>query len=163
MMKTMKNKKTDDRQMSIFAYLKPEAPPQPGSMNISMALRQSISEGIKHSNMDRIDICSAIYKLTGLEVSKSSLDNWSAESRCFSNDCIDTNGNKRWGIPAEVLSAFCFVTGYWEPLYIVVEAGQHKALKGKDIVRARIGLLKEEISKKQKEQRELEKALLESK
>lgn len=157
-----KNRKIDDRQMNIFAFLRPEVPPQPGSMNISMRLRQEISAGIKHSGMDRIDICAAIYRLTGIEVSKSTLDGWSAESRCITNECVDMNGNKRWGIPAEVLAAFCFVTGYWEPLHTVVEAGQYKALKGKDVARARLGLLKEEIAKKQKEQKELEKALVES-
>ncbi len=156
------NKSIDDKQMDIFALLKPSEPPAPGSMNISMRLRQSISAGIKHSGMDRIDICAGIYKLTGIEVSKSTLDGWSAESRCINGDCIDTNSNKRWGIPAEVLAAFCQVTGWWEPLHIVVEAGQHKALKGKDIVRARLGLLKEEMGKLQKEHKELEKRLVEA-
>lgn len=155
-----KNIKIDDRQMNIFAFLKPDISPQPGSMNISMRLRQSISAGIKHSGKDRIDICAGIYKLTNIEVSKSTLDSWSAESRCISNDCLDMNGNKRWGIPAEVLAAFCFVADYWEPLHIVVEAGHHKALKGKDVVRARMGLLKEEIAKKNIELKDLEKALL---
>lgn len=155
-------RKIDDRQMNIFAFLKPEAPPEPGSMNISLQLRQAISEGIRHSGMDRIDICAGIYKLTGIEVSKSTLDGWSAESRCISSDCIDTNGNKRWGIPAEVLAAFCVVTDYWKPLYIVVESGQHKALKGKDVVRAELGLLKEEQVRLQRRQKELEKALVDA-
>ncbi len=160
----MSKKKTpiDARQMNIFTLLKPETPPQPGSMNISMQLRQSISAGIKHSGKDRIEICMDIYRLTGIEVSKSSLDGWSAESRCMTSDCIDMNGNKRWGIPAEVLAAFCVSTAYWEPLYIVVESGNHKALKGKDVVRARLGLIKEEKVRLQREEKELEKALLQA-
>lgn len=156
-----KNKdKTDGRQLNIFAFLKPDVTPAPGTMNISLRLRQSISAGIKESGKDRIEVCLEIYKLTGIEVSKSTLDGWSAESRCISSDCIDPNGNKRWGIPAEILAAFCYVTNYWEPLHIVVEAGQHKALKGKDVVRARVGLLKEEIAKKTKEMKDMEKALV---
>jgi len=153
-------KQIDDRQMSIFAYLRPEEPPAEGSMNVSMRLRQSISKGIKASGKDRIDICAEIYKLTGIEVAKSSLDGWSAESRDISSDSIDHNGNKRWGMPAEILSAFCHVTACWEPLHIVVEACNFKALKGKDIVRARMGLLKEEITKKTHELKELERALI---
>lgn len=152
----------DERQMDIFALLKPSGPPQPGSMNISMPLRQSISNAIRKSGKDRVEICMDIYRLTGIEVSKSTQDGWSAESRCFTSDCIDTNGNKRWGIPAEVLTAFCVSTDSWEPLHIVVESGQHKALKGKDVVRARIGLIKEEMTRMQREYKELEKALLQA-
>lgn len=154
-----KNKPIDGRQMDIFAYLRPEEPPTEGSMNITVQLRQSISKGIKHSGLDRIDICTGIYKLTGIEVSKSTLDSWSAESRAINGDGIDNNGNKRWGIPAEVLTAFCYVTDWWEPLHIVVETGPYKALKGRDVVRARLGQLKEEITKKTNEARELEKKL----
>lgn len=155
-------KQIDDRQMSIFAYLKPESAPAEGSMNVSVRLRQAVSKAIKASGMDRIDICAGIYKLTGIEVAKSSLDGWSAESRDISSDTIDHNGNKRWGMPAEVLAAFCQVTGSWEPLHIVVEAGNFKALKGKDVVHARMGQLQEEIKKKTQELKDLEKRIVES-
>jgi hypothetical protein len=160
----MSKKKTeiDDRQLNIFALLKAEEPPAPGSMNITIRLRRLISLGIKKSGMDRIDICTAIYKLTDIEVPKSTLDGWSAESRAITSEAIDLNSNKRWGIPAEVLAAFCQVTGYWEPLFIVVESGNYKALKGKDVVRARMGLLKEEITKKTHELKGLEKMLFKS-
>lgn len=155
-------KKNDNGQLNLFELLKPETPPPPGSMDISMRLRHAVSNAIKKSGKDRIDICAEIYKLSGREVPKSTLDGWSAESRDLSNDGIDFNGNKRWGIPAEVVPAFCFVTGDWEVLFIQAEAGNFKALKGKDVVRARIGLLKEEITKKSHELKDLEKALLES-
>ena len=68
----------DSRQLDIFAFLRPEETPAPGSLNIGMQLRQAISEAIRKSGMERIDICAAIYKLTGVEVSKSTLDSWSA-------------------------------------------------------------------------------------
>lgn len=159
----MKSKKSIDyKQTNLFALLKPEAPPQPGSMDISLRLRHAISNAIKKSGKDRIDICAEIYKLSGKEVPKSTLDGWSAESRDLSNDSLDFNGNKRWGISADVVAAFCTVTGDWEALFIIVEACNYKALKGKDVVRARIGLLKEEITKKNQELKELEKALVES-
>jgi hypothetical protein len=155
-----KNKAVDDRQVSIFAYLKPEGAPDPGSMNISIRIRQAVSTAIVKSGKDRIDICAGIYKLTGIEVPKSTLDGWSAESRSFSCDGIDHNGNKRWGIPAEIVPAFCQVTGDWDVLFIQAEAGNYKALKGKDVVRARMGLLKEEITRKNQELKDLEKALI---
>ncbi|MRR15671.1 MAG: hypothetical protein EG826_04350 [Deltaproteobacteria bacterium] len=155
-------KQIDANQVSIFSFLEPEAKPHPGSMDISMRLRHAVSNAIKKSGKDRIDICAEIYKLCGREIPKSTLDGWSAESRDLSNDGVDFNGNKRWGIPAEVTPAFCFVTGDWETLFIQAEAGNFKALKGKDVVRARIGLLKEEITKKSQELKGLEKALVES-
>lgn len=151
----------DERQMDLFSYLHPQTPPAPGSVNISLRLRHAISAAIKKSGKDRIDICAQMYKLTGIEITKSTLDKWSAESGDISSDHIDHNGNKRWGIPGELIPAFCIVTNDYEVLYIVTEAGNHKALKGKDVVRARVGLLKEEITKKQHELKELEKALVE--
>lgn len=153
--------KIDSRQGGLFEYLKPERPPAPGSLNVSARVRQAVSTAIKKSGMDRVDICSAIYKLTGIEVPKSTLDNWSAESRDLAGDIIDHNGNKRWGMSIDILAAFCQVCGDYEVLFILVEACNYKALKGKDVVRARAGLLKEEITKKQQELKELERALLE--
>lgn len=128
-------------------------------MNISIRLRQAVSNSIKESGKDRIDICGAIYKLIGVEVPKSSLDGWSAESRDRANGCVDYSGNKRWGMPAEVVPAFCHVTGDWTLLRILAEAGNFKALKGKEVVHARMGLLKEEIKRKEREYKDLEKAL----
>jgi hypothetical protein len=155
-----KRRKIDDRTLSIFAYLQPEGAPAQGSMNISLRLRHAVSEAIRKSGKDRIDICAEMYKLTGIEISKSTLDSWSAESRCISGDHLDYNSNKRWGLPAEIAPAFCQVTGEWEVLFIQAEAGNYKALKGKDVVHARMGLLKEEITRKNQELKDLEKRLL---
>ena len=91
-----KNKKAiNESQISFFSLLEPETPPQPGSMAIGMRMRHAASSAIKKSGKERIDICAEIYKLTGIEVPKSTLDGWTAESRDLSNDHIDFNGNKR--------------------------------------------------------------------
>ena len=153
----------DVNQFNLFSLLEPETPPNPGSMDVSMRLRHSVSNAIQKCGKPRIDICAEIYKLSGKEVSKSTLDGWSAESRDLSNDNIDFNGNRRWGISGDVIAAFCAATGDWETLFILVEACSYKALKGKDVVRARIGLLKEEITKKSQELKGLEKALVAAK
>jgi hypothetical protein len=150
----------DERQLNIFELLRPDTTPQPGSMDIDVRVRHTVSEAIKASGKDRIDICAAIYKLTGIEVPVSTLNGWSAESRSKSTDTIDYNGNKRWGIPSEIVPAFCYVTDHYGLLHIQVEPCRFKALKGKDVVRARMGLLKEEIAKKAQEIKSLEKALL---
>ena len=153
----------DKGQGELLLYLQPDTPPAPGSVNISLRIRHAISSAIKKSGKDRIDICADIYRLSGIEVSKATLDKWSAESTDIASDHVDNNGNKRWGIPGEIIPAFCISTNNYEVLYIVTEAGNHKALKGKDVVRARMGLLKEEIAKKQQEYKELEKAMVEGK
>jgi hypothetical protein len=155
-------RKFDEHQVSLFEYLKPEEPPIPGSMDISMRLRHAVSNAIKKSGKDRIDICAEIYKLSGKEVPKSTLDGWSAESRDLSNEGADFNGNKRWGMSADIIPAFCAVTGDMETLFIQVEACNYKAMKGKDVVRARMGLLQEEIKKKSQELKDLEKRLVEA-
>lgn len=156
-------KRIDTNQLSIFTFLEPDTPPAPGSMNISMRARQVISEAIRKSGMDRIDICAEVYKLTGIEMPKSTLDNWSAESRDLSSDLVDWNGNKRWGMSIDVINAFCHVTGNVELVHLLAETSNYKALKGKDVVRARIGLLREEVTKKTQELKDLEKRLLEAK
>lgn len=156
-------KQIDTNQLSIFAYLEPDTPPAPGSMNISMRARKIISDSITKTGMDRIDICAEIYKLTGIEVPKSTLDGWSAESRDLSSDSIDYNGNKRWGMSIDVINAFCHVTGNMELVHLLAETSNYKALKGKDVVRARMGLLREEITKKTQELKELEKRIVEAK
>lgn len=150
----------DERQLSIFACLQPVASPAPGTMNISLRIRHAVSESIRKCGKDRIDICTEIYKLTGIEIPKSTLDGWSAESRDRSSDTIDQNCNKRWGIPAEISPAFCQVTGDWEVLFIQAEAGHFKALKGKEVLHAHVGLLREEIAQKTAELKNCERQLL---
>lgn len=155
-----KSKLIDERQLSIFSHLKPEVAPAPGSLDVSMKIRHAVSNAIRKSGKDRIDICAEVYKLSGKELPKSTLDGWSAESRDCSGDSIDNNGNKRWGMSIDVVAAFCQATGDWEVLFILVEACNYKALKGKDVVRARMGLLKEEMARSAQELKELEKRLL---
>ena len=164
MKKTTSNpgRRADDGQLDLFAWLGAADPPPDGSLNIGLAIRQAISEAIRQSGIERIDLCAQLYKLTGVEVSKATLDAWSAESRDKSSDHIDLNGNKRWGIPAEMIPAFCAVTGSFAPLALIAEACQHKALKGKDVVRARLGRIDEEMRRMAAEKKRLEQALLHS-
>jgi hypothetical protein len=157
--------KVDDRQMGLFVavHLEPKTPPGPGSMNISARLRMAVGNAIHKSGKPIQIICAEIYELTGEEVSIHSMRKWSAPSTDFAGHCEDLNSNKRWGIPAEISPAFCQVTGDWEVLFIQAAAGNFKALKGKEVVHARMGLLKEEINRKSHELKELEKALVDTK
>lgn len=151
--------KIDGRQLNYLAYVSDEKP-EAGSMNLDIRIRHAVSNAIKVSGKDRIDICAEMYKLTGIEVSKATLDSWSAESRSRASESLDYNGNKRWGIPGEMIAAFCYVTNDWEIQNIIAEAGRHKVLEGKDVLRARVGELRESIAYKKGEIREIEKVLL---
>jgi hypothetical protein len=153
-------RRADDEQLDLFAWLGSADPPSDGSLNIGLPLRQALSEAIRQCGIERIDLCASLYKLTGVEVSKATLDSWSAESRDKSSDGIDLNGNKRWGIPAEMIPAFCAVTGSFDLLALIAEACQHKALKGKDVVRARLGRINEDMRRMAAEKKRLEQALV---
>lgn len=143
-------------QLNIFSWLESKVP----SPGIDVSLRKAVSEGIRKSGKKRSIICAEIYELVDVEVPINSLNSWSAEGRAKSSDNEDESNNKRWGMPAELIPAFCHVTQYWEPLFILAESCNFKALKGKDVVRARLGLLKEEITTKTKELKILEKRLV---
>ena len=61
----------------------------------------------------------------------------------------------------DVVNAFCESTGSYDLLFLLAETSHYKALKGKDVVRARVGLLKEEKARIDREMKELERALVE--
>jgi hypothetical protein len=156
--------KNDGAQLGLFAvHLQPKTPPGPGSMNISARLRMAVSDAIHNSGKKIEDICVEIYKLTGEEVSFHSMRKWAEPSTNLTSQCEDYNGNKRFGIPAEIAPAFCQVTGAWEVLFIQAEAGHFKALKGKEVIHARVGHLREEKSRIDHELKDLEKALIDTK
>ncbi len=155
-----RGRRADDEQPDLFAWLGEPGPPSDGSLNIGIALRQALSEAIRLSGIERIDLCAQLYKLTGVEVSKATLDAWSAESRDKSSEGIDPNGNKRWGIPAEIIPALCIATNSFALLALIAEACQHKALKGKDVVRARLGRINEDMRRMAVEKKRLEQVLV---
>jgi len=156
-----KNKtKIDERQGDLFSYMNPKAPPSHG---LGVRIRQALSNAMRKSGKKDELVCAEIYSLTGLEVAPSSLRKWTAPSGDFEALNTDNNGNKRWGIPAELVPALCWITGDYEILYLITEASNHKAMRGKEVIHAKIGQLKEKISREQHELKELERKLLEGK
>jgi hypothetical protein len=151
-------RKVDERQGNLFAYMSPKAPPSHG---LGSQIRQALSAALRKSGKKDELICADIYSITGMEVSPSSLRKWTAPAGDFESPNTDHNGNKRWGIPAELIPAICWITGEYEILYLISEASNHKAMRGKEVVHAKIGQLKEKISREQHELKELERKLLE--
>lgn len=152
--------KIDERQGELFTYMTPKVPPSHG---LGIQIRQALSRSLTKSGQKDEDICAQIYALTGLEVTPSTLRKWTAPGADFDSPNIDTNGNKRWGIPGEIIPAVCYICSDWEMLYIITDACNHKAMRGKEVIHAKMGQLKEKISRDQQELKELEKALLEEK
>lgn len=53
----------------------------PGSLNISVQLRNELSEGLKYSTLSRHQVAARMSELIGTEITKSQLDSWTAESK----------------------------------------------------------------------------------
>lgn len=78
--------------------------------DLSLALRASLVTAIKNCPLSRYQIAAQISELMSRDITKDMLDKYCAES---------AEGHR---IPAEVLPAFCAVTGSREPLVILAEA-----------------------------------------
>ena len=138
-------------QMSIFDHVREyEAQrymgPQPGSFNIANQLRGEISEGLRQSGTSRFEVAARMSELCGVEITKSQLDSWTAESKEYHR------------FPAEYLPAFCHVTGYVEPLRVMAQMVRCYLLESKDALMAELGKIdqtKRELSKREKAVRDL--------
>lgn len=80
-----------------------------GSLNVSKDFRQAVSEAIRRSQYSREQIVEMIDVLTGVRISKHILDQ-------------ATSSKQEYRFPAEVLHAFCVVTGSIEPAKILMNS-----------------------------------------
>ncbi|MDH4317116.1 MAG: hypothetical protein OEV64_01880 [Desulfobulbaceae bacterium] len=141
-----RKKKIDKRQLNLFEVLKNcpavnASKPTEGSLNIQAQLRSSLVHAIKNCSLSRHQIAGEMSHLLGHEVSKTTLDSWTAESK------------ERNRIPAEYLPAFCKITGDRDPLRILAEAGDMYAMPGPEALRAEIQKYDEEERKARAEKR----------
>jgi len=125
-----RKKKIDRRQASLFDLLKRCAArgdeAREGELNISNRLRLALVEAIRQCPLSRHQIAGEMSHLLGHEVSKTTIDSWTAESK------------ERHRIPAEYLPAFCKVTGDREPIRLLAEQGDMFAMPGPEALRAEI-------------------------
>lgn len=117
--------------------------PQDGEMNIELKIKAAIFEAIKKSGKKRSQICMELFDLTQTEVSQHTLNNWIAESRAKSYEGEDFNGNKRQGIPADMIPALCRITQDLTPLIVQCEKLNVILLEGEDLLHAKRRELKE--------------------
>lgn len=123
-----------------------DADMNPGSMNISIQLRNELSEGLKLSMLSRHQVAARMSELTGVEITKSQLDSWTAESK---------EGHR---FPAEYLPAFCFVTGYKKPLMIMARLVQCYLLESEEALLAELGKIdqvKKDLAQRERTVRDL--------
>lgn len=136
-------KKIDTRQMDLFAYIARLRDPgeDEGRLNVREALRRALNRAIKAFSGSRYEIAGAMSHLLGVEISKSMLDSWTAESKC---------GNR---IPAEYIPAFCEATGSRIPLMVLNEAAGNISLPGPEAIRSEIQRYAEDEKKARSEKR----------
>ncbi len=142
----------DDRQPSLFDLIQEDEKRRnaqqkaPGSFNLSCRLRSELSEGLKCSMLSRYEVAARMSELLGVEITKSQLDSWTAESKEYHR------------FPAEYLPAFCEVTGYTEPLRIMARLLQCYLLESEEAMLAELGRIdqvKRDLSRREKTVREL--------
>ncbi|HHL33134.1 MAG TPA: hypothetical protein ENJ30_02075 [Desulfobulbaceae bacterium] len=141
-----RKKRVDRRQVSLFDLLKRCAAGETdkareGELNIADRLRGALVNAIKQCPLSRHQIAGEMSHLLGHEVSKTTIDSWTAESK------------ERNRIPAEYLPAFCRVTGDREPIRLLAECGDMFAMPGPEALRAEIQKFDEQERKARAEKR----------
>lgn len=143
-----KRKKTiDSRQISLFDILqsvqeeREEEQAAEGEMNIAEELRLALVKAIKNCRLSRHQIAGELSHLLGCEVTKTTIDTWTAESK------------EHHRIPAEYLPAFCAATGDLDPIRILAECGGMFAMPGREALRAEIQKYDEQERKARAEKR----------
>ncbi len=112
-----------------------------GSFNIDARIRLMLSDALKKCPLSREVVAGKMSELLGMEITKSQLDSWTAESK----------ENHRF--PFVYAAAFCEATGNVDIFRVTVEMIGCYLLKGEDALLTelgRIGKQKEEIAKKEK-------------
>lgn len=79
------------------------------SINVSEPFRKAISEAIRKSQYSREQIIAMIDVLTGMSISKNILDQ-------------TTSSKSEYRFPAEILHAFCSITGSIEPFNVLLNS-----------------------------------------
>jgi hypothetical protein len=144
----IKNRQTN--QLSLLDLLKDLRPKTNGfaSFNIDLQLREAISQAIKECSHSRFQIAAKMSELLGVEISKSMIDSWTAESR---------EGLYRF--PACYLPAFCHVVGSLEPLRIMADLLGGYVIQGEEAILTELGRVKEQKRKLVEREKALETML----
>ena len=128
------------RQQNLFDYIQglreseKKITPE-GNLNLREALKSALNDAIKNCPLSRHQIAGEMSHLLGVEITKTQIDSWTAESKA---------GNR---IPAEYIPAFCRASNSMAPLALMNEAAGIFALPGPDAIRSEIQRLADEERK----------------
>jgi len=139
-------KHLDTNQLTLFDILKNYQEQSidqraAGSLDIDRQFRAAISDALKRCPLSRWQVAARMSELTGVEITKTMLDSWTAESK----------ENHRF--PAIFLPAFCEAVGSWEPLRLLCRLIGVFVLPGPEALRAEIQRIDEEINRKRGEKK----------
>jgi len=112
-----------------------------GCLDISNEFRKALTEAIRKSKYSREQIVSMIEMLTNQSISKHMLDQ-------------ATSSKNGYRFPAEVLQAFCYVTGSLEPLRVLANSIGCEVIEPKE--KKELELMKL-IKEKERIEKEIEK------
>ena len=104
----------DPRQMELLDIIRQQEATligrsidEPGSLNMSSAVRNALHDAIKNCPLSRWEIAAKMSELLDAEISKSQIDAWTSESK---------EGHR---FPLEYAAAFCQVVKNNAPLEVV--------------------------------------------
>jgi hypothetical protein len=128
-------KNQNHSQLSLLDLLK-DLRPKTGdsaSFNIDLQLREAISRAIKDCPHSRYHVAAKMSELLGIEITKSMLDSWTADSK---------EGIYRF--PACYLPAFCKALGNIEPLRIMADLLGVYVIEGEDALLTQLGKIRDQ-------------------
>ncbi len=106
----VKSKKKSARDLSGQTnFLDKPLPADPGSLNISLRLREAISQALRRCKLSRSQVAAQMSKLTGNDISKTMLDAYTSASEEYHR------------FPAEWIPALVLVTGNEDVLRVLTE------------------------------------------
>ena len=147
----MSRVKNDPNQLNLLDFIKEQEAmrrtDEPGSLNMSAAVRDAINDAISGCGKKRYEITAEMSELLDLEISKTMLDAWTASSK------------DGYRFPLEYAAAFCKVTGCSRILEIVCRPVGIYALEGPDALRSQLQHMKEERQKIADKEKEIAKMI----
>ena len=145
-----KSRKTIDNssQLNLFDYVRElhrkDGTNPEGTLNVKERLRCVLNSALKLSPLSRHQVAGEMSHLLGVEVTKTTIDSWTAESK---------EGNR---IPAEYVPAFCKATDDYTALMIMEEASGRFSMPGPDALRSEIQRRREKVKAENAEIRKMD-------
>ncbi len=123
----------------------------PGALNYSIKLRAILSAALKATPLSRYEVAARMSELLGVEITKTMLYAWTAESR------------EPWRFPFEYVAAFevaCNTTCLQD---LLSEMRGSKVLKGEDSLLAELGRIEQMEHNLRAEKQQIKKYLMRKK